>query len=642
MKYFFVFIFAVFIAFAVFVGSFYSDVRFEVYKIIDYKPKLSTQIYDANSTLIANIFDEENRQYATYDEIPARIIEALVAIEDTVFFEHDGINLEAIFRAFIKDIKMMKLAEGASTITQQLIKNIALSKEKKFSRKFKEMILAYEVERLLSKEQILERYFNHVYFGHGYYGIKTAAFGYFRKNLKDLSLKEMAILVGLPKAPSSYDPTKHLDLALSRANRVIYRMNELGWINQNEYKMAMSEIPQVFDDTLTQNKAPYIVDEVIKEASKYLSDIKTGGYQIYTGVDLSLQEKAREALVFGYNEILNRDENASKDALNGAIVAINPQSGDILALVGGVDYKKSNFNRATQTTRQVGSSFKPFVYQIALNLGYSPMSRVADVVRVFERANDGEDWIPKNFKERYKGFITLQDALRDSRNLATINLLNQIGLDVAYKKLLDLGFKGVVRGLSMALGSFGISPLEFSKFYTIFPNLGEMVEPKFIKKIVNKDGAVQNFDAKRHFVYPPEQAYLMVDMLMVVAKYGTGRRGNVQGIEIGAKTGTTNDNVDAWYCGFTPELEVLVWYGNDDNTPMNEIEGGARTAGPVFKKFVEDYLAIYPNAKRKFDIPNGVKTGNIDGKRALYTETSPLPSTSMDNLKLQENEGLMF
>lgn len=642
MKYFFAFILAVAVALVAFMGSFYSDIRFEVYKIVDYKPKLSTQIFDKNGTLIANIFDEENRQYVAYEDIPPRIIEALVAIEDTTFFEHGGINLEAIFRAIIKDIKTMKLVEGASTLTQQLIKNIALNTEKKFSRKFKEIILAYEVERMLSKEQILERYFNHVYLGHGYHGIKTAAFGYFRKDLKELSLKEMAILVGLPKAPSSYDPTRHLDLALSRANRVIYRMNELGWINKAEYEVAMSEIPQVFDDTLTLNKAPYIVDEVIKEASKYVSDVKTGGYKIYTGVDLALQEKARDALIFGYNEILKRDENASENALNGAIVAINPQSGDILALVGGVDYKKSNFNRATQTIRQVGSSFKPFVYQIALNLGYSPMTKIPDVVRVFEKANDGVDWIPKNFKERYKGFITLQEALRDSRNLATINLLNQIGLDVAYNKLTELGFKGVVRGLSMALGSFGISPLEFSKFYTIFPNLGEMVEPKFIKKIVNKYGAVQILDAKREFIYPPEQAYLMVDMLMVVARYGTGQRGNVQGIEVGAKTGTTNDNVDAWYCGFTPELEVLVWYGNDDNMPMNEIEGGARTAGPVFKKFVEEYLAIYPNSKRKFDVPSGVKVGSVDGKKVLYTETSPLPSTSMDNLKMQENEGLIF
>ena len=213
----------------------YSQVRFDAYKIIDYTPKLTTQIFDRNDELIANIFEKEHRLYASYDEIPARMIEALVAIEDTSFFEHKGINFEAIFRALIKDIKAMRLVEGASTITQQLIKNAVLTRDKTIIRKLKEVVLAFKIENELTKEEILERYFNHVYFGHGYYGIKTAAQGYFHKDLDALSLKEIAILVGLPKAPSAYDPTRNFDLSLSRANRVLYRMHSLGWISDKSY-----------------------------------------------------------------------------------------------------------------------------------------------------------------------------------------------------------------------------------------------------------------------------------------------------------------------------------------------------------------------------------------------------------------------
>ena len=242
MKYILAFIFIVAISLGGAFLYFYSQVRFDAYSIIDYKPKLTTQIFDRNNELIANIF-EENRIYVKYNDIPPRVIEALVAIEDTSYFEHGGINVEAMARAAIKDIKARKLVEGASTLTQQLIKNLALSREKKFTRKIKEVVLAMKLESELSKEDIIERYLNHVYFGHGYYGIKTAAEGYFRKELNELSIKEIAMLVGMPKAPSTYDPTKHLDLSLSRANRVLERMYSIGWINEDEYRKGVLEEP---------------------------------------------------------------------------------------------------------------------------------------------------------------------------------------------------------------------------------------------------------------------------------------------------------------------------------------------------------------------------------------------------------------
>jgi penicillin-binding protein 1A len=618
----------------------YSEVRFDAYKIIDYHPKLSTQIFDRNDELIANIFEKEHRLYAPYDEIPARMIEALVAIEDTSFFEHKGINIEAIIRAIIKDIKAMKLVEGASTLTQQLIKNAVLTREKTLIRKLKEAVLSFKIENELSKEEILERYFNQVYFGHGYYGIKTAAIGYFHKNLDALSLKEIAILVGLPKAPSSYDPTRNFDLSLSRANRVLYRMHSLGWISDEEYRKAMSEEPIVYDETLTKNRAPYVVDEVIKELSDEYEDLKTGGYKIYTGIDIRLQNLAKEALKYGYDKVFERHPDTNASILNGAIVSLDSKSGDILALVGGVDYKKSHFNRATQSRRQPGSSFKPFIYQEALDVGYSPMSEIPDISRVYVDKKNDKEWKPKNYEENYEGLLTLKEALVHSRNLATINLVNALGLDSLYKELKKDGFKNIPYDLSLALGSFGISPLEFSGFYSMFPNYGLKVEPILVKKVVNRFKDETIYENKKERLTSPEQAFMMVDILRTVVKRGTGRRAKVAGIETAGKTGTTNDNIDAWFCGFTPEIEVLVWFGNDDNSPMKKYETGGRVAGPSFAYFVKKYLEIYPQAKRKFVVPEGVGMKKINGEMQYFTKTSPLPKST----KLEENDdgGMIF
>ena len=620
----------------------YSLVRFDAYSIIDYKPKLTTQIYDRNGELIANIF-EENRIYVKYEDLPARMVEALVAIEDTSYFEHGGVNFEAIARAIIKDIKAKKMVEGASTLTQQLVKNLALSPERKLERKIKEAVLSIKIESELTKEQIIERYLNHVYLGHGYYGIKTAAQGYFRKELNELSLKEIAILVGLPKAPSSYDPTKHPDLSFGRANRVLERMHDIGWINEDEYRRGVLEEPAVFDDTLTKNKAPYVVDEIIKEASKKFDDIKTGGYRIQSSVDLGVQKMAEEALIFGYNEILKRDKKANPAILNGAMVVTQPQTGQILALVGGVDYAKSSYNRATQSQRQPGSSFKPFIYQIALNNGYSVVSQVADIARSFDMGN-GKEWTPKNYSGGFQGYITLKSAITQSRNLATINLLNDLGLSSVRKQLVDMGFENMPENLSIALGSFGVAPLEFAKFYSMFPNEGETVEPTLIKRVENSFGVTTNYEPQRKQVIKPEQAFLTISLLQNVVNAGTGRNAKIAGIQVAGKTGTTNNNVDAWFCGFTPDVQAIIWYGNDDNSPMKKVEGGGRTAAPVFKKFMESYMKQYPTLRRAFTQPDGVYKGNYQGSEEFYTDDSPLPQNTPNNdiLQQQEDNGLMF
>lgn len=640
MRYLLGFIVAVVLSGVLWLSFFYSELRVDLDHVIDYKPRLSTEFYDVNGELVANIFDGQNRKYAHYNEIPPRMIEALIAVEDTAFFEHDGVNLEAIFRAVIKDIQSMSLKEGASTITQQLIKNMVLTRERKFSRKLKEVILAYQIEKKLNKEQILERYLNEVYLGHGYYGVKTAAQGYFKKSLDALSLKEIAILVGLPKAPSNYDPTRHLDLSIARANAVITRLKDLGWISKDEYISAINELPVVYDETLTQNKAPYVIDEAIKQLSTIYPDIKSGGYKVNLTIDLRLQNVAQNALQMGYDEILKRDNNASTDKLNGAILVTNPQNGQILAMLGGIDYAKSNYNRVTQSTRQPGSSFKPFVYQIALNSGYSPASKVADVAMAFDGVGDDKKaWKPKNYAKDFAGFISLKEALTKSRNLATISLLVDVGFDNVWKKLGEFGFKNIPPNLSIALGSFGISMIDYSELYSVFAGLGRISKPYLINQITDRYGQRKEFKPSFREIEPAKQAYLMIDMMRSVVTSGTARRARIEGVEVAGKTGTTNNNIDAWFCGFTPDMQAIIWYGNDDNTPMRKIEGGGLTAAPVFAAFGREYFKIYPDAKKEFDVPSGVESD--DG--VLHTNISRLPSNKTDNaLQTQEEEGLIF
>lgn len=637
LKYIFSFFTLLFIAGFIYVAYLFTSADTEGYTFKEYKPPLTTQIYDRNGKLVANIF-EQHRFYTPYEELPPRLIEALVAIEDTSFFEHNGVNTDAIFRAAVKIIKSGgKTMEGASTLTQQFIKNTELTPERTITRKIREALLAYKMETILTKEQILERYLNFIFFGHGYYGVKTAALGYFHKNLNELSLKEIAMLVGMPKAPSSYDPTKHLDLSISRANNVISRMYNLGWISKTDYDTAIKEIPQVYDDTLTQNAAPYVVDEVIKQLSPNIKDLKTGGYKIILNIDLDVQNMAQNALKFGYDEIVKRDKDANLSTLNGAMVVVNHQSGDVLALVGGIDYEKSNYNRATQSMRQPGSSFKPFVYQVAINLGYSPMSEIADISRIFEGgAGNNEDWKPKNEGGKFLGLITLKEALTRSRNLATINLALDMGLDILYSKLMEFGFKDIPPNLSIVLGSFGISPLEYSKFYTMFGNYGTIKDPQIIRQVQDKTGkTIMEFNSNERKVSDEAQSFLVLDMMRNVVEKGTGRNARVKDIEIAGKTGTTNKSVDAWFCGLTPEIEVIIWYGNDNNKPMRYTEGGARTAAPVFREFLTQYIEKFPDTTRKFSIPNGVYRGNYKGESAYYTTKSPLPKA---NMKFNESE----
>jgi len=622
---------------------FYFQIAHEVEPLVHYNPPKTTQIFDRNGKLLANVFEKEHRLYVPYREIPGRVIEALVAIEDTLFYEHHGVNPEAIFRAIIKDIKARRMVEGASTLTQQLIKSTLLTRKKKIERKIKEALLSIRLEQLLSKEEILERYLNAIFFGHGYYGIRTAAYGYFHKDLDKLTLKEIAVLVGLPKAPSAYDPTRHYANAMARANRVLTRMRSLGWIDEETYLREIKEAPKVYNDTLTKNRAPYIVDAVINILQKEFPDIRRGGYKVETAIDLEYQQIAKSALRYGYAAYLKRHQNDDTNisVFNGAMVVLDGRSGDILSLVGGVDYKRSAFNRAVSSRRQVGSAFKPFIYQTALELGYNPEVKIADIARTY-RFEDGDTkklWQPKNYEKDYKGMITLREALIHSRNLATINLVSEIGIMTLHKKLSPLGVKNLPYNLSIALGNIALSPLQVARLYTVFADMGRLHEPRLVTNVYDNDGRlIKHFSAKVKKIYSESQAYLMVDILRDVVKRGTGRNARVKGMDVAGKTGTTNKSVDTWFCSFTPDVEAIVWFGNDNNTPLARRETGGRTAAPVARYFYKKLIKIHPEFKREFKEPEGVYHVMQNGKNLIYTDKSPLPKED----QFLENEEIIF
>ncbi|ABV68130.1 penicillin-binding protein 1A [Aliarcobacter butzleri RM4018] len=650
MKYIFGLAVVLGLAIAGFLYDLYDQIKDDVDKVVNYSPKQSTQFFDKEGRLLANTFKDENREYVKYDDIPARVIEGLVAIEDTQFFEHWGINPDAISRAMIKNLKAGGFVEGASTLTQQLIKNLTLTREKKLMRKVKEALLAIRLETILTKEEILERYLNHTYFGHGYYGIKTAAKGYFNKDLYELSLKEIAILVGLPRAPSFYDPTRNLQVSLARANQVITRLDTLGWITKEQYEEAINETPTIHNQTLTKNVAPYAIDYAISQLINDVPDIIYGGYKVYLTIDLDAQEMANDSIKRAYEEALKRDLEIRKNSkdpdnnpytkeLNAAMITMESSTGKILAMVGGVDYNQSVFNRAFQSKRQAGSAIKPFLYQTALNEGYNPASQLFDISRTYNYTVGGvqKKWQPKNYGGNFQGIVTLRDSLTQSRNLSTLNLVTDVGVGVVTNDLKTYGFKDIVDNLSITLGSMSVSLVEFSEAYSTFANNGTQVKPYIVEQIVNKDGKSVTFEPQTKEINKPEQNYLMVSILNDVVNKGTGKRAAVEGIELAGKTGTTNDNIDAWFCGFSPSIQTIVWFGQDDNTPMRKSETGSTLAAPAFSYFFKKYLALHPEIPRTFTKPEGVYVGNFNGKDELYTDMSPLPDIDSQILIDQSN-----
>ncbi|HSL91342.1 MAG TPA: PBP1A family penicillin-binding protein, partial [Candidatus Limnocylindrales bacterium] len=473
-----------------------------------------------------------------------------------------------------------------------------------------EIILAYRIEKKLKKEEILFLYLNQIYLGDGAYGVEAASRAYFGKGVNALSVAEGALLAGLTQAPTRYSPRDHADLAKARQRYVLRRMAEVGFLSPAEADMAYKTRITMAPPSNFRSKAAYFLEYVrsyIQE--KYGSDaLYKSELQIYTTIDGRLQEAAHDALIEGVRRTEARNRYKG---LQGAILAIDPRTGGVLAMVGGVDFMESQFNRAIQARRQPGSAFKPIIYTAALDKGKTVVSTLDDSPIEFER-NEDELWKPKNYDGTFLGPIPMLEALAKSRNLATVRLLNEIGVDTAIQTARALGIDSPIeRNLSIALGSSGVTPLEMCAAYATFANGGERPTPYFFREIRDASGNIlENADPQTKRAISPETAYLTVRLMQEVILSGTATAARGLGRYLAGKTGTTNENTDAWFIGFSPDLLAGVWIGFDTPKPLGDRQSAAAVALPIWVRFMGRALPHYP--VRDFPVPPGVTFARID------------------------------
>jgi penicillin-binding protein 1A len=585
----------------------------------DYSPNVVTRVFSEHGEVIAEFFVEK-RYAIPIEEMPTELIEAFIAAEDARFFEHQGVDFFSIIRALKKNITSMDIVQGGSTITQQITKSLLLTPEKSYARKIKEAILAYRIEKSLSKSDILSIYLNQIYLGHRSYGIEAAALTYFGKTASQLNLAESALLAGLPKAPSAYSPIRHFNRAKRRQRYVLERMVQRRYITEAEAREA-AEVPIVI--TSAENKNITIAPYFTEHLRHYLKStygpevLYSGGLQVYTPLNLFMQKTAQQAVEAGLAAFEEREGyEEGEPHVQGALVAMEPQTGYVKALVGGVNFLENQFNRATQARRQPGSAFKPFVYAAALDKYYSATTTVIDSPLIFtlEPDDDKKFWEPRNFDLKYIGPVTLRKALSASRNIVTIKILQDIGVGYVINYARTMGITSPLNhDLSLALGSSGVSLLELTRSYAVFANQGLLAEPVFITKVVDRDGVVLEENKPRlQQVISSPTAYLMTSLLQSVVDEGTGRRVRALKRTCAGKTGTTNDVRDAWFIGYTPDIIAGTWVGFDDQKPLGKNETGAVAASPIWLNFMEGVLEGTP--MKTFSIPEGIVFMRIDAE----------------------------
>ena len=698
-------------------------------KIVNYKPNLSSRVYSSDGMLLKSFYLEE-RIFIPIDRIPQKIINAFISAEDKNFYNHKGIDLFAISRAFFTNLlnySSNKRVVGASTITQQVVKNLLLTNEVSYERKFKEILLAIRIENILSKNKILELYLNDIYLGFGSYGIGSASLNYFNKSINELELHEIAYLASLPKAPNNYHPIRFYKNAMERRNWVIDRMFKNGFINETNLKFKIKPI-KIFERTESFfTKADYYYEEIRKNLyNKYgKQKLYSDGLIIKTSIDSEIQRFADESLQEGiisyeksrgwkgvienvsetkfisskkkYEKInpfnlkwipvlldnKNTDELIVKDILknhhvikldieenkwlskvefekgdvffieiteknkiirqipkvNGAIVVMNPHNGDVLGLSGGFSFKLSEFNRATQAKRQPGSAFKPFVYMTALKEGYTPSTLILDAPYVVDQGPGLPKWKPANYTEEFYGLTTMRTGIEKSRNLMTVRLADKIGMEKILQTISSFGIQeGINSQLSMSLGSGLVSLLEITTAYSIIANGGVEVNPKIINSIYSKEGKIiYNSNKKKckncvlksivkkieipkildnkNNVIDSKIAYQITSMMEGVIKRGTAKKLRDFKVPIAGKTGTTNENKDAWFIGYTPNLVIGVYVGYDKPRSLGYKQTGSSVAVPIFKNFAKK---IKINSKNiPFRVPSGLSFVRIDPNTGL-------------------------
>ena len=707
----------------------------------NYKPSVSSRVYAGNGDLIAE-FSTKKRLFVPYEVIPEKILYSFLSAEDKNFFKHPGIDTKGILRAIIKNINNFiksERLEGASTITQQVAKNFLLSNEVSFKRKIKEAILAFRIERALSKERIIELYLNEIYLGEGTYGVAAASLEYFDKPISKVNFEEAALLAALPKAPSKYNPFKSVKLAKKRRNIVLKNLYENKYISQNEYSLLKEKKILLKKRKIKLlEESNYYSEEVRRELlKKYGFDkLYKKGFNIKTSLNPDFQIKAVEALREGlqlYDKrkgwrgpLINKKndknwyKNVSKFSLepslnwhlakivkindfevdielnnkefgkikndniswvkksfsdifeigdviyvkkiknniwdlkqlpkiNGSIIVMDPYTGRVLSLVGGFSYNLSEFNRATQALRQPGSAFKPFVYALALENGYTPSTLILDAPMVLEQGYDLKMWKPENYGKKFYGPSTLRTGIEKSRNLMTIRIAQDLGLNkiTEFASKLNI-YENPKKLLSISLGSEETSLINLTSAYCSFVNGGKKVNPILIDRIQDAEGnTIYNSETRvckncdkisflsddfplieNNFeqVISAETSYQMVSLLEGVIKRGTGKKLKKLGLNIAGKTGTTNNNTDTWFVGFTSRLVIGVYVGFDVPSSLGKYETGSKTAMPIFKNFVIN--AITKKDAVPFKVPKGIvmtvvdpitgKKSDVKSKKTIY------------------------
>ncbi len=578
-----------------------------------FQPSLTTKMYDYKGQLITELFTEQ-RTLIHLENVPDHLQKAVIAIEDNSFYQHFGIQLSGIVRSVMVNVLHKRYQQGGSTITQQLARNMFLTRRKTIERKIKEIILALQIERTYTKKEILEMYLNQIYFGNGAYGVESASRAYFGKHIQDLDLSECALLAGLPRAPNTYNPYRNAERTTKRRNLVLAQMQRLGFISPQEAEAAKAKPIQLASVEVSQ--APYFVEYIRRQLEdRYGSNaLYKGGLKVYTTLDMSIQQMAQDSMNEGVIEaekiILPRMPKAAghiPETLQCALVISDPASGEIRAMIGGRNFQESKFNRAVQAQRQPGSAFKPFIYATAFAKGFTQADLVLDAPVVFKN-EQGHVWKPENFSSKFEGMTCLRSALTHSRNIVSVKLLDKVGIDNVVETAHRMGIASTLNPyLTLALGASEVNLLELVSAYGTLANHGIHAEPISIVRVEDAEGALleENASFKQEGL-DETTAYILTDVMQNVINAGTGYPVRRMGFKPPAagKTGTTNDYTDAWFIGFTPDYVAGVWLGLDSHRSLGRGITGGMVAAPIWGRLM---LKIYADrAPKNFEKPNTV------------------------------------
>ena len=608
-------------------------------------PIQTSEVFSSDGVKVAKLF-KENRYWISIKDIPYTVRNSLVAAEDERFYKHKGVDIIAVIRGIISILMNKEITQGSSTITQQLARILFLSPEVSIKRKIKEALIANELEKYFSKDEIMELYLNLVYFGEGAYGIEAASRVYFSKSCKDLTYPEAAMIIGLLPAPSVYDPYINFKLSKERQLYVLKKLRDLHYISNQQYEEYINYPLKLKKDTLEESNImyPYYTTYVIQNFQKLTNskinyeDLKTQGLKIYIAMNSKLQEDVES--------MLRKEIDKNRDVYNvnqAAIVLIENYTGRVLAAVGGYEYKiNDQFNRFYQAYRQPGSTFKIFVYTTALMNGFDVNSVVEDRVYTYIGA-DGKPYSPVNWDNRYWGRLTLADAFAFSRNTVAVYLANAVGIDKVIEIAHRMGISSNLEPyLSTALGASVVSPLEMAISVSTIANDGQYIEPVFVEKVLDRYGAIifNNFRRYEHQVIPYEIAQKMKFLMRQVVLRGTGTNANIPNINVYGKTGTTNDNRDAWFAGFTDDFTCVVWVGNDDYSKLNGVYG-ANLPATLFKKTIllayKYYKPLNSNNKKSEQLKN--KNGSYKDHNEISNQNYKNYQKDYQNNQTNQNNG---